>query len=167
MGISFDHHKKVLLINNKNPHEATYFRYSHEAIPYPGTCVVSYLLEGDIPSDISINSQGIISGNILYLGYQSSCIPYNKQNLEVEADGSNWNENGRFEPLYFDFIFTVICNWRSISPDGTPCSIPGVTLKNTIIRVVKDHDFDNQIWINKYSKVKGIKVNINNTKEVP
>ena len=155
----------LLTINNKNPHENTYFNYNHAAIPDDGTCILSYELSGDIPKNISINNSGIISGQLLNFEYQTSCNSI--EHLPMGKGGQNWDKNGRFKDRFFDFNFTVKCNWKEKDRDDNPCTILGSTTKNCTIKLIKDYDYDNSIWKQDYPEINTIKVKLNNIKEIP
>ena len=156
MGASFPHPVKLINVkmqdNALNPWETHDFLYPHFAIPDPMTCIISYLLSGDVPKGISVDSSGNIKGKIEHFGKQPSCQD-NKPNEKTEFDGSNMEKNGRFKKLYYDFHFTIQVKWveKKDTPNGpVPCTVPGSTTEECIIRMVKNHNIDNQIWMEKY-----------------
>jgi len=156
MGASFPHPEKLIntkmVMNALNPWELHDFLYPHFAIPDPLTCIISYSLSGDIPEGISVDGAGNIKGKVKHFGEQPSCQD-NYSDKDPGFDGKEWENNGRFRKIYFDFHFSIEVKWveKKDTPNGPiPCVIPGSTKQNCTIRVVKDHNIDNLIFMQKY-----------------
>ena len=137
-----------------NPWELHYFFNSHFAIPDPLSCVVAYEIAGDIPADITVDAAGNIKGHMEHFGNQPSCQA-NKPNLAPGFTGAHWNDNGRFGPQTYDFHFTITAHWleKVPGPNGgfIPCVAPGSTPPyDCMIRMVKDHNIDHKIFVDKY-----------------
>jgi len=105
---------------------------------------INWSLSGDIPNGISINNNGIISGKILDFSKQDLCKNNNFPNEELNFDGSNWKNNGRFKENEFNFNIIIK---RDILIKG-PLII--TEKSNIIILLIKCQDIDNKIFIRKY-----------------
>jgi hypothetical protein len=137
-----------------NPKELDYFTFYHFAIPLPLTCITGYTLSGDVPAGLSVDSSGTISGEVKHFGEQPSCTA-NKPDQIPDEDGANWNNNGRFRPETYTFMFNITCHYLDpfYPPKGgpIPCVKPGSLTWPCILTMCKDHDIDNKIWKDNYS----------------
>ncbi len=156
MGGFFPHPVKIINVKMvkgaMNPWELHDFLYPHFFIPYPMTCVVAYSLSGDIPKGISVDAAGNIKGKIKHFGKQPSCQS-NYPNEPRKLDGSNWENDGRFNDVLFDFNFSIKCDWVehiSTTSGPVPCVKAGNTSQDCIIRLIKDHNIDHKIYRDKY-----------------
>ena len=140
-----------------NPHETHFYEHQVKHSPPPHFCEhVSWVIVGDIPKSISIDaSSGVISGTLCHFGKQPSCQS-NKPKEKPVYDGKNFANNGRFKPDLYDFHFTVIRNTLVSGPNPSTgamdCAvkIPFVETSNVYIRLVKNQDIDNLIFLEDY-----------------
>jgi len=118
---------------------------------------IAWSMSGDIPVGLSMDAgSGTISGDVLHFGLQPSC----QDNYPIEVfreDGGNYTSTGRFKELYFDFIVTIQRDYLVKGPnaDGKPdCAtpLPESVSGVFIIRVVKNHDIDNLLYLRNYLK---------------
>ena len=149
-------------INNEagpkdNPRELEYFEYQTKFTDPQYFCThVSWVIVGDIPKGISIDSgSGKISGTVKAFFDQPSATD-NHPYEECEFDGSNWEKDGRFKPLFFDFHFTIIRNTLISAPNpntgAMDCSVkvPLVESNNVFIKEIKCHNINNLLFIKRY-----------------
>jgi len=144
-----------------NPHEC--HTYTHQVLhtesftPLQNLMDQVWFLTGDIPLDLIIDNNGLITGKIKIFDYQPSCQDnYPKETLLV--NGSNWQNTGRYKNETFSFNFTV--HRRYTYEDLEPMSLdPAITeplivieevTSDVTITVIKNNDIDNLIFVRKY-----------------
>nr|DAX15841.1 MAG TPA: hypothetical protein [Caudoviricetes sp.] len=91
-----------------------------------------WYLTGDVPLDLTIDNNGVISGQILILNNQPSC----KDNLmpveKIKLDGSNWRSTGRYRDATKTFEFQVhrkYYTWEVVKIEGKDGATPPLTLE--------------------------------------
>ena len=152
---------KGLLINEAgpkdNPRELEYFEHQIKFSDPMFFCShQEWKLIGDIPNGIKINKDtGQISGVIKEFFNQNN-LDNKYPDEEMEYDGSNWMNNGRFKPLFYDFHFTVIRNTLISGPNPSTgamdckIKIPYIETSDVFIKLIKCHNIDNLLFIKKY-----------------
>lgn len=165
------------LLNNEYPGESstTYecrmFRHTIktlEAVDFVKT--LKWELEGNIPVELKIDNNGVISGHIDILDYQPACQGQVSSQEKMKVDGSNWSA-GRFQGS--SFRFNMVVKWTfeyqiaaPPSEGSTPTSKattpskPGdaeepkveiATLQSDVyIDVYLDNDISNLIFCRRY-----------------
>ena len=150
------------LINNElgpkdNPRELENFGYQTKFSPPPNFCThVLWSIYGDIPVGISIDAgSGYISGLIEAMYDQPSCTA-NQPYEECEFNGDNWDKDGRFKALYYDFHFTIqrdtLVSLPNPSTGAMDCSVkaPFIETNTVYIRLVKCQNINNLLFIKRY-----------------
>lgn len=140
-----------------NPRELEAFEYQTRFTDPANFCThVSWVIIGDVPKGISIDSgSGKISGTIKAFFDQPSASDNNPYE-ECNFDGSNWDKDGRFKPLFFDFHFTIIRNTlvSELNPitGAMDCAvqIPMVESNNVFIKEIKCQNINNLLFIKRY-----------------
>ena len=137
-----------------NPWEEHNYEYQTQFEDPSDFCEhVSWVLSGDVPAGIEIDSDsGLISGQIKHFGNQPSCQD-NKPKEQLEFDGSNCLQNGRFKEQTYDFHFTITRNIMVWTVGALMCAGPQAPFAETsdvYIKEVKDHNIDNLIFMEQY-----------------
>jgi len=150
-----------------NPWECHSYKHQIKFTEYSNFFLhVKWSITGDIPKGISIDSAtGLISGTIKFFPEQPSCQDNESTNV-LEEDGSNYKDIGRFKHPYYDFNFTVRRDYLIDSDPSMPPPIgivPESTESNITIRVIKNNDIDNMIFVYKYLEA-GHSINIEDKK---
>lgn len=115
---------------------------------------VAWSIAGDIPNEITIDpGSGVISGNVKPLNYQDTGIVNDiigKQPLKI--DGSNFKEIGRPDSPFYLFSFTITRAYMIWVVKELGTMAPEVATSDVTIKVIKNHDIDNLIYIKEYLK---------------
>lgn len=120
-----------------NPRELEYFEHTIQRIIPDNHEIIQWYIEGDVPEGISIDSDGVISGTILGMWDQPSCVP-KTSNEFVELDGRNWDNHGRYINNTYDFTFNTSVDWVMTAPPYSS----GTDTKSHTITLVRDFDGD-------------------------
>lgn len=155
-----------------NPWECHNFVYSILATETANyVSHIAWSLSGVFPVGISIDPlTGVISGQIKYFGEQPACTNNYPKETMLE-DGSNRNDNGRLKDPFFIFVFDVTRKYNIKNPDTAPLadgSAPPATIIETVsktfkIKVIKNHDIDNLLFVINYLKA-GFTINVKGKK---
>ena len=146
---------------SSNPWETHYFEhkidYIDNILPTEEIIESYFNLSGDVPLDIKIDSEGILSGNILTFDEQVH-VSFNKYPKEtLKLDGSNWLNNGRPKSATVDFNFTVTrtIKYKDLTlpelEDDSNIFILDVSTEVTIT-VIKNNNIENFIFVKNYLK---------------
>jgi len=146
------------IINEKgpknNPREREPYEYQTQFTDPPNFCThIAWSIYGDVPEGITIDSgSGKISGIIKWFPDQPSCqdnFPYE----ECEFDGSNWDKDGRFKHLTYDFHFTIQRTVFIKDPKILDCEEDPIVLvesNKVFITEVKCQNLNNLLFIKRY-----------------
>lgn len=96
------------LYHAKNPWETHIFKHTIEHTEtklYKET--IEWSLSGNVPKDLAIDNEGIISGKVLTFNFQDSTKNNTTPKEKIKLDGSNWRSVGRFRDASYTFNFTV------------------------------------------------------------
>jgi hypothetical protein len=146
---------KNLIINNAgpkdNPRENEFYQHNTMYIDPPDFCShVAWSITGDIPVGISIDAgSGVISGTVLPFFDQPSTQD-NKVTSELEYNGSNFDDNGRYKNQTYDFKFTIKRDYLAKGSDGCNNPVPASETSDVFIKEVKCHNIDNLAFIKAY-----------------
>jgi hypothetical protein len=91
-------------------------------------------------------------GKVKHFGQQPSCQD-NFPDEPRKLNGDNWENDGRFKKISYDFKFTIKVDWLehiNTSSGPVPCVKPGNTTQDCTITVIKDHNIDHKIYRDKY-----------------
>lgn len=126
-----------------DPSEFT--EYKHAVAHSVATAEIDgWSIAGDVPSNLSIDDKGVISGTIEGFWKQSSTLAKALRQDEkfVEYDNRNFPDNlGRFTEKSFVFNFVTTVNWREQDSNGA-YTIPMLLSVPHMIELVRDHDAD-------------------------
>lgn len=159
---------KILINENgptQNPWECHFYRHQIKTETneyYIKT--INWSVNTNIPLSLSIDNNGLISGNIAPLTTEQPGISDSDLNPkeQLKEDGSNWNKIGRYSNPFKDFVFTVnwtIKEYKDKTKNATKTEI--ITLSaNYTIKVIRNNDIDNLIFCVEYLK-SGWSLNLN------
>ncbi len=117
---------------------------------------VSWSIEGDIPTGVSVSLEGVISGKILNFAEQPSCKNDINPLEEMEFDCSNANMNGLYKNDFYDFNFiitrTIEVGELDLITEEVNCgNIDTIEeSSNVYIREVKCFNKDNDVFLKRY-----------------
>jgi len=144
---------KDLISNQKpidgwmNPLEKHSFYHKVNRTPPPNFIKdISWSISGDIPKNLSIDSNGVIKGDICHFGKQPQTQD-NKPLDIIEYDGSNSKNNGRYRFDEFDFKFTI--TRKGIIKPGSSFVVFTET-SNVYIKVIKNFGIDSLLFLRQY-----------------
>lgn len=135
-----------------NPLEMEIFECLITSIDTPDTTEsiisFSYKIDGFIPSNLTINNNGFISGKIMTFDeQQGSYEKYPKEKIKV--DGSNWVNNGRPKNNSVDFNFNIVKTIVYMdNVDNKEKSMEFIN--NVTITVCKNNNIDNYVFAKNY-----------------
>lgn len=112
-------------------------------------------LEGEVPSKLTIDENGVISGRILTFDLQEHCQDKLNPKEPLKADGSNWLNNGRLNAPSYTFNFKVKRTVKySLVTEATPPVEPTINESTAVvdvnILVLNSHDIDNLMFVRNY-----------------
>jgi hypothetical protein len=149
------------IINEKgpkdNPREREPYEYQTQFTDPQHFCThIAWSIYGDVPEGISIDSgSGKISGVIKWFPDQPSCQD-NHPYEECDFDGTNWDKDGRFIPLTYDFHFTIqrdtLISLPNPANGAMDCAVkaPLVETNDVFITEVKCQNVNNLLFIKRY-----------------
>jgi hypothetical protein len=159
-----------ILINENgpknNPWECHFFKHQIKTSTNKYfISTVSWSVDANIPLNLSIDNNGIISGQVLPLTTDQPGIAEadftTKESLK--EDGSNWKNIGRFAAAYKDFTFKVTWTIQEYADElMTTPTVVSLDADYTI-RVIRNNDVDNIIFCIEYLKA-GWTLNLGNKK---
>jgi hypothetical protein len=140
-----------------NPRELEEFEYQTKFTDPQYFCThVAWSIFGDVPKGISIDSgSGKISG-IIEAFFDQPSASDNHPYEELEYDGSNWDKDGRFKPLFFDFHFTIQRNTLISGPNPSTgamdcvVQIPLTEINDVFIKEIKCQNINNELFVKRY-----------------
>lgn len=92
---------------------------------------ILWWLTGDVPLDLTIDNNGVISGTVLILNNQPSCQNNLAPREKIKLDGSNWQSIGRYRDATKTFNFTIhrkYYTWEVVKIEGKDGATPPLTL---------------------------------------
>jgi len=148
----------LLLDGASNPWEC--HQFSHQILHSEDGNFCSHVawsISGDIPIAVTMDpGSGVISGHMDYFELQPSCTGNNYPKETITVDGANNMNSGRFIPEFYDFVITVKRDYLIKGPNPATgamdcvAPLPESVSSTHIIKMIKNHDIDNFLYIHGY-----------------